>query len=59
MSDSPVLDSTNALRAMLSASNATHAQNILSSVMAETLGMSMHNAVTAQHNAQMLNAAAM
>lgn len=31
---------------------------LLDMVMAETLGMSMHNAVTAQRNAQMLTAAA-
>jgi hypothetical protein len=30
---------------------------ILNNVMAETIGMSMHNAVTAQQNAQMLNSA--
>lgn len=31
---------------------------MLNSVMAETIGMSMHNAVSTQHNAQMLNSAA-
>ncbi|MEL7005672.1 MAG: RebB family R body protein [Bacteroidota bacterium] len=31
---------------------------MVNTVMAETLGMSMHNAVTAQQNAQMVNTAA-
>ncbi len=39
---------------------AANSQSIamLNSVMAETIGMSMHNAVSTQHNAQMLNSAA-
>ncbi len=33
-------------------------QGLLDTVMAETIGMMLHNAVTAQHNAQMVSSAA-
>lgn len=38
--------------------SAAQTQGLLDTVMAETLGMSMHNAVTAQHNSQMVASAA-
>jgi len=37
--------------------NASNSTALLSNVLADTLGMSMHNAVTQQQNAQMLNSA--
>ncbi|MEL7533585.1 MAG: RebB family R body protein [Bacteroidota bacterium] len=58
MEKSQTLQSVESLQAFLQGANQSHAQTVLNNVMSETLGMSMHNAVTAQHNAQMLNSAA-
>ena len=52
--------STEQLQDVLSLIQQPHASNstaMLSNVLADTLGMSMHNAVTQQQNAQMLNSA--
>ena len=37
---------------------ASQTQAMLGAVMAETLGMGMHNAISAQHSSQMLSSAA-
>ena len=50
----PTLDSVNDLRQSLQGGSASPTVAILNNVMAETMGMSMHNAITAQHNAQMI-----
>lgn len=46
------------LQQLLKGAANSQAMAILNNVMAETIGMSMHNAVSTQHNAQMLNSAA-
>lgn len=46
------------LQELLKEADQSKSMTIVNTVMAETLGMSMHNAVTAQHNAQLVNAAA-
>ena len=50
----PNLDSVNDLRQSLQGGSASPTVAILNNVMAETMGMSMHNAITAQQNAQMI-----
>jgi len=45
------------LQKLLMGNSGSQSLAILNNVMAETIGISMHNAVTAQHNAQMLNSA--
>jgi hypothetical protein len=45
------------LQQLLKGTTSSPSLAILNNVMAETIGMSMHNAVTTQHNAQMLNSA--
>lgn len=48
-----ITDSVSQTNTMLIGSAASEARSLLDLVSAETLGMSMHNAVTAQQNAQM------
>ena len=45
------------LQKLLKGNSGSQSLAILNNVMSETIGMSMHNAVTAQQNAQMLNSA--
>lgn len=46
------------LQELLSGNDFSQTMSIVNTVMAETVGMSMHNAVTAQHNAQLIGSAA-
>lgn len=46
------------LQSVLTSGATSKSMAMLNAVMVETLGMSMHNAVTAQHNAQQVNTAA-
>jgi len=48
-----ITDSVSQSNAMVIGAAASEAMSLLDLVSAETLGMSMHNAVTAQQNAQM------
>ncbi|MET0392575.1 MAG: RebB family R body protein [Chitinophagaceae bacterium] len=57
MTDNYMLSSVADLQQLLRGNTNSQSIAILNNVMAETIGMSMHNAVTAQHNAQMLNSA--
>ncbi len=47
----------NELQQLINGSSQSNSTAILHAVMADTIGMSMHNAVNAQHNSQLLSAA--
>ncbi|MES2947639.1 MAG: RebB family R body protein [Pseudomonadota bacterium] len=53
-----VVDSVNSITTLISAQSPAHAFAMLDSVMVETLGMAMYNAVNRQQNAGMVNSAA-
>jgi len=53
-----VVDSVNSVSAMISGQSPAHAFAMLDTVMVETLGMAMYNAVNRQQNAGMVNSAA-
>ena len=57
MTNDYILSSVTDVQQLLKGSANSQSVAMLNNVMAETIGMSMHNAVTAQHNAQMLNSA--
>jgi hypothetical protein len=57
MTDNYLFGSIADVQQLLKGTAASQSMAMLNNVMAETIGMSMHNAVTAQHNAQMLNSA--
>lgn len=58
MAETTTFDNLTQLKQLLAGDQMTQSMAMVNNVMAETLGMSMHNAITAQHNAQMVNAAA-
>lgn len=58
MDNAQTINNLKQLQDLLTEREQSKPMAIVSTVMAETLGMSMHNAVTAQHNAQLVNAAA-
>ncbi len=53
-----VVDSVNSITTLISGQSPAHAFAMLDSVMVETLGMAMYNAVNRQQNAGMVNSAA-
>lgn len=53
-----VIDSVNSVTTLISGQSPAHAFAMLDSVMVETLGMAMYNAVNRQQNAGMVNSAA-
>lgn len=53
-----VVDSVNSVNTLLAGQSPAHAFAMLDTVMAETLGMAMYNAVNRQQNAGMVNSAA-
>lgn len=53
-----MFDSLIELQNLLKGTAGSQSMAMLNNVMAETLGMSMHNAITTQHNAQLVNTAA-
>jgi hypothetical protein len=57
MTDNDVYNSVAGIQQLLKGAADSQSLALLNNVMAETIGMSMHNAVTAQHNAQMLGSA--
>ncbi len=57
MANDYILSSVTDVQQLLKGTANSQSVAMLNNVMAETIGMSMHNAVTAQHNAQMLNSA--
>lgn len=58
MNESTLFHSLGELHKLLKGSAGSQPMAMLNNVMAETIGMSMHNAVTTQHNAQLVNTAA-
>lgn len=58
MTDNVVFESVADLQKLIRGSSNSQSMALLNSVMVETIGMSMYNAVSTQHNAQMLNTAA-
>jgi len=57
MANDYILSSVTDVQQLLKGNTDSQSIAMLNNVMAETIGMAMHNAVTAQHNAQMLNSA--
>lgn len=57
MTDNFMFNAMADVQQLLKGTASSQSMAMLNNVMAETIGMSMHNAVTAQHNAQMLNSA--
>ena len=57
MTEDPMINSVADLQKLLRGITDSNSLAMLNNVMAETIGMSMHNAVTAQQNTQMLNSA--
>ncbi len=55
--NSQITDSITQVNSNAIGNAASQSMAMLDAVMAETLGMSMHNAVNAQHNSQMIGAA--
>ncbi|MYM81307.1 translation initiation factor 2 [Duganella sp. FT50W] len=53
-----IIDNANSVSAMVAGQTPAHAFAMLDTVMLETLGMAMYNAVNRQQNAGMLNSAA-
>ncbi len=58
MADNKTVESIEELQRLLFQNSSSQSLGVLNSVMAETLGMAMHNAVDAQRNSQLTNAAA-
>lgn len=58
MNEQDMFHSLHELQKLLKGSADSQPMAMLNNVMAETLGMSMHNAVNNQHNAQLVNTAA-
>ena len=58
MNEQDMFHSLAELQKLLKGSADSQPMAMLNNVMAETLGMSMHNAVNNQHNAQLVNTAA-
>ncbi|MBS1772052.1 MAG: RebB family R body protein [Bacteroidetes bacterium] len=57
MVDNMINNSVADIQQLLSRAAGLQSQGLLGNVMVETIGMSMHNAVNAQHNAQIVNSA--
>jgi len=58
MTDNVAFETVADLQKLIRGSSNSQSMALLNSVMVETIGMSMYNAVSTQHNAQMLNSAA-
>lgn len=58
MADNIVFSSVADLQKLIRGSSNSQSTAMLNSVMADTIGMTMYNAVSTQHNAQILNSAA-
>jgi hypothetical protein len=55
--NSQIIDSINSTTAHTVGHSSAESQGLLDTLMAETIGMAMYNAVTSQHNAQMVSTA--
>lgn len=53
-----IVDSVDFANQTVIGHSASHSASMLDALMAETIGMAMHNATNAQHNAQMISSAA-